>query len=95
MEGSETQAAQSDLAIAGLGWVSCGLYGKAKLRVSLIPAEESGIVGYMDGIFTTEKVQLGKNHLWIFSFRSPAFVQGCMHLYASIASLLLLFLLHQ
>lgn len=33
VEGTETQVPQSDIAIAGLGWVSCGLRGRAKLRV--------------------------------------------------------------
>jgi hypothetical protein len=33
VEGSDAQKAQSDVAIAGLGWVSCGLFGRAKLKV--------------------------------------------------------------
>lgn len=33
VEGTETQVPQSDIAIAGLGWVSCGLRGRARLRV--------------------------------------------------------------
>jgi hypothetical protein len=33
VEGDDSQTAQTDIAIAGLGWVSCGLKGRAHLRI--------------------------------------------------------------